>query len=57
MIGRREMERGSDECAGEADALTGWRKVIRFRPGERRAAKRSYARRLRKWLKLAWMNE
>ena len=42
---------------GEADALTGWRKVIRFRPGERKAAKRSYARRLRKWLKLAWMNE
>ena len=35
----------------EHDALTGWRRVISFRPGQRKAAKRSYAKRLRKWLK------
>ncbi len=34
----------------EHDALSRWHKVIRFRPGERRAAKKSYAKRLRKWL-------
>ena len=35
----------------EHDALTRWRRVISFRPGQRKAAKRSYAKRLRKWLK------
>ena len=32
----------------EYDAISGWRKVIGFRPGERAAAKRQYQRRLRK---------
>lgn len=35
----------------EHGALSGWRRVFKFRPGERKKAKRSYARRLRKWLK------
>jgi hypothetical protein len=33
---------------GENDALTGWRKVTRFRPGERKAAKTAFNRRVRK---------
>lgn len=35
----------------EQDALTGWRKLIKFRRGERKAAKKSYVKRLRKYLK------
>ena len=31
----------------EWDALTNWRKVLIWRPGKRKAAKRSYNRRLR----------
>lgn len=31
----------------EADALTGWRKLLRFRPGQRKAAKTSFNRRVR----------
>ena len=34
--------------ADENDALTGWRKVIRFRPGKRKAAKVAFNRRVRK---------
>lgn len=34
----------------EHDALSRWHNVIKFRAGERRAAKKSYAKRLRKWL-------
>ena len=41
----------------EHDALTGWRKLIKFRPGERKKAKRSYIKRLRKWLKREPHNE
>lgn len=36
--------RGPDEN----DALTGWRKVIRFRPGKRKAAKVAFNRRVRR---------
>lgn len=32
----------------ESDALTGWRRFIRFRPGARKAAKRSFNRRVRR---------
>lgn len=32
----------------EPDALTGWRRFTRFRPGERHAAKNSYNRRVRR---------
>ena len=35
----------------EQDAISGWRKVLKFRPGQRKAAKRSYIKRLRQWLK------
>ena len=35
----------------EYDALTGWRRLISFRPGERKAIKRKYNKRLRQWLK------
>lgn len=36
----------------EQDALTGWRRFIKFRRGERKASKRSYMKRLRKYLKV-----
>lgn len=36
------------KCGDEQDALTGWRKLIRFGPGIRKAAKRSYNRRVRR---------
>lgn len=36
--------RGPDE----QDALTGWRKVTRFRPGERKSAKSAFNRRVRR---------
>jgi hypothetical protein len=48
--------KGGDEH-DEHDALTGWRKLIKFRPGERKKAKRSYIKRLRKWLKKEPHNE
>lgn len=35
----------------EHDALTRWRRLIKFRAGQRKKAKRSYIKRLRKWLK------
>ena len=35
------------KTADEQDALTGWRKVTQFRPGERKAAKTSFNRRVR----------
>ena len=35
----------------EYDALSGWRKVIRFRAGQRKAAKQSYAKRVRQFFK------
>ncbi|HSV01857.1 MAG TPA: hypothetical protein VLI41_01515 [Phenylobacterium sp.] len=31
----------------EQDALSGWRKLLRFRPGARKAAKNSFNRRVR----------
>lgn len=34
----------------ENDALTGWRKLLRFRPGERKAAKNAFNRRVRRRL-------
>ena len=34
--------------ADENDALTGWRKVTRFRPGRRKAAKNAFNRRVRR---------
>jgi hypothetical protein len=39
--------RGGDEY----DALTGWRKWLKWRPGERAAIKRGYRRRERKAIK------
>lgn len=35
----------------EQDALTGWRRVLHWRPGERKAAKTAYNRRVRRTLK------
>ena len=36
-------------CGGdEYDALSGWRKVLKFRPGARKRAKRQYQRRVRR---------
>lgn len=35
----------------EFDALTGWRRLLCWKPGQRKAAKKSYARRLRRLLK------
>jgi hypothetical protein len=32
----------------ERDALTGWRRFLNFRPGERKAAKASFNRRARR---------
>lgn len=32
----------------EQDALSGWRRLIRFRPGERKAAKTAFNRRIRR---------
>lgn len=32
----------------EPDALTSWRRLLRFRPGKRKAAKKSYNRRIRR---------
>lgn len=32
----------------ERDALTGWRRLLNFRPGERKAAKASFNRRARR---------
>jgi hypothetical protein len=33
----------------EQDALTGWRRWIRFRPGDRAQIKKGYRRRVRRW--------
>ena len=41
----------------EYDALSGWRKVIRFRAGQRKAAKQSYAKRVRQFLKMEKNND
>jgi hypothetical protein len=32
----------------ERDALTGWRRLLNFKPGERKAAKTSFNRRVRR---------
>jgi len=37
--------------ADEFDAMTGWRRWLHWRAGERAAIKRRYRRRLRRWLK------
>lgn len=37
----------------EQDALSGWRKVMRWRPGQRKGAKKTYNRRARR----AWKEE
>lgn len=42
-MNKRIPLKGGDEF----DALTGWRKLMKFRRGKRKAAKRSYAKRLR----------
>lgn len=35
----------------EQDALTGWRRFLRWRPGQRPRVKRAYRRRVRAWVK------
>lgn len=35
----------------EQDAFTGWRRLLRWRPGERKKIKQGYNKRLRKALK------
>jgi hypothetical protein len=41
----------------EQDALTGWRKVLKFRPGERKRIKRRYQRRVRRTMNEATRKE
>jgi hypothetical protein len=41
----------------EQDALTGWRKVLKFRSGERKAIKRGYQRRVRRTMNEATRQE
>ena len=36
--------------AEERDALTGWRRLLNFKPGERKAAKITFNRRVRRQL-------
>jgi hypothetical protein len=44
-----EQRTGEPVKAGdEPDALTGWRRFIKFRPGVRKAAKTAYNRRVRR---------
>lgn len=38
--------RGGDE----QDAFTGYRRLLNWRPGDRKKLKKQYAKRLRKWL-------
>jgi hypothetical protein len=40
--------RGGDEF----DAFSRWRRLLRWRPGQRKKLKKGYAKRLRKWLRL-----
>lgn len=35
----------------EQDAISGWRKYLNWRPGERKHAKKSYAKRVRQYFK------
>lgn len=44
MMGHREPLKSGDEY----DALTRWRRYLRFRPGQRKAMKRAVNRRNRK---------
>jgi hypothetical protein len=39
--------RGGDE----QDAFSGWRRLLRWRPGDRKRLKKQYAKRLRKWMR------
>jgi hypothetical protein len=48
-MGHREALRSEDEH----DAVTGWRRVLRFRLGERKSIKRKLSRRARKDAKRA----
>lgn len=41
----------------EEDALTGWRKVLNFKPGQRKKEKKKYNKRLRKFFKEGLDNE
>lgn len=43
MMGHREKLKS----AIEYDALTNWRKVLKWRPGQRKAAKRTFNKRFR----------
>lgn len=44
------------KSADEYDALTRWRRFLRFRPGQRKKVKRQYNKRLRRapWQKLTF---
>lgn len=44
MMGRRQVLKSGDEY----DAVTGWRRLLKWRPGERKAIKRKLNRRARK---------
>ena len=43
-----ERKTGEPLKGPETDALSGWRKFIRWRPGQRKAAKNSFNRRVRR---------
>jgi hypothetical protein len=49
MMGHREKMKGGDEY----DAFTGWRRFLRFRPGERKKTKHSFWKRIRASLRSA----
>ena len=53
MMGHRDKLKSATEW----DALTGWRRFLRFRPGRRKAAKRAVNRRSRKMWRLEAHNE
>jgi len=44
------MKRKPLKTGEEYDALTGWKKYIRFRPGQRKKVKKAYNKKERKWL-------
>jgi hypothetical protein len=45
------MKRMPLGSADEYDALTRWKKFLKWRPGQRKKIKRTYNKRERRWLK------
>jgi hypothetical protein len=45
------MKRMPLKTSDEYDALTRWKKFLKWRPGQRKKIKRAYNKKERKWLK------